>query len=326
MAAESPEPTHNIRGFAAGVVAGALFALGLYVLAKEIQPDSGLILLSVLLIPVAASALAAIVANIRGEKIFEATTKLAVAVVSVLLAGSAVIFHEGAICIVMAAPLFVPLGILGALAAAKLRSLGHGRTPPAMVVLLPLLLLPLEQQSAYPAMNQAVVSSIEIDAPLETVWRNAVEIRDIAPSEQTWTATHNLFGVPRPVDARLVAGGDGPVREATWAGDVRFYEIITDRHPLQSITWRFDIPEAAADRVLDEHLRLDEGYLRLQAGRYDLEALTPTRTRITLTTHYYVRTPFNAYARAWGELLLGDIHRNVLNIVRQRAERDGAVT
>jgi hypothetical protein len=36
-----------------------------------------------------------------------------------------------------------------------------------------------------------------------------------------------------------------------------------------------------------------------------------------------VRTPFNLYARAWGELLLGDIHRNVLHVVGERAEAQG---
>lgn len=314
------QPTHDIRGFVAGVITGGLFALGLYLTARWLQPDSGLILVSVLLIPAAACALAVIVANIRGENALGRIAAMSAAVVSVLMIGSALIFQEGAICLVLAAPFFYPSGFIGGLIASFLLDRTRNRTPPAMVVLLPLLLLPLERQGAYPATDAAVVSTIEIEAPLETVWRNAVEIRDIAPTEQSWTATHNLFGVPRPLDARLAFHDGVLVREATWASDVRFYEIITGQQPLHAIAWRFDIPEAAADRVLDEHLRLDEGYLRLQAGRYDFEALGPTRTRITLTTRYFVRTPFNAYARLWGEILLGDIHRNVLNIVRQRAE------
>lgn len=238
-----------------------------------------------------------------------------------LIFGSFVFLQEGAICVVMGGLLFYPLGWLGGWMAAALSRRSNNRTPPAMVALLPLLLMPFEQPGAYPTMDATVVTQIEIAAPIEVVWREAVEIRDIADHEQTWTFTHDLAQIPRPTDARLLQRGDQRVRAATWRGDVRFYEVIGEWKPNRAVAWTFDIPEAAADRMLDRHLRLDEEYLRLHGGRYDLEAISPTRTRLTLRTRYSARTPFNLYARAWGALLLGDIHRNVLNVVRQRAER-----
>jgi hypothetical protein len=244
---------------------------------------------------------------------------MAGAVVTALLIGSAFIFREGAICLAMAAPVFYPLGMIGARVAASGGGKRRGST--TMVVLAPLLLMPLEQQGAYPLMDAAVVTQIEIAAPIETVWRHALEIRDIAPEEQSWTITHAVLRVPRPTDARIMQRGNEVARAATWAGGVQFYEVIEEQREHQSVRWRFEIPEAAANQLLDEHLRLDEGYLQMQRGGYALEAISPTRTRLTLTTHYSARTPFNLYARAWGALLLGDIHGNALNIVRARAER-----
>jgi hypothetical protein len=307
-------------GFFVGVVAGAAVALGLYLLARFVQPGTGLILISVLLIPAAACALAVIAAGLRkGES--DAAVVLSAWVVTALFFGSAVIFREGAICIAMAAPLFYPIGMLGGVATAALRGSKPNGAPPALaIVLLPALLLPFEQQRLYPEATTSVVTSVEIAAPFDVVWREAIEIRDIEPKEQSWTITHNVLRVPRPVDASLITREGSLTRRATWEGGIHFNENVTDWREHKHVEWAFDIPEASANRLLDEHLRLDEGYLRLEGGAYDLEALSPTRTRLTLTTRYMVRTPFNAYANAWGTLLLGDIHSNVLQIVRRRAE------
>lgn len=311
-------------GGAVGVAAGAIFALGVYLAAQTLQPNSGLILLSVLLIPAAASALAVLVAGIHGKGSAGPAAVMALVVVSALMVGAAIFLREGAICLAMAAPFFFPLGVIGALAATYLRGrFGGSRTPPAMVVLLPVLLLPIEQPSVYPTMHETVVTHIEIDAPIDVVWRQAVEIRDITADEQSWTITQDMLRIPRPLDARLVEREGALVRAAAWRGGVRFYEVVTDWRPNQSVAWTFDIPESAADRLLDEHLRLDQAYLRLESGGYEVEALSPSRTRLTLRTRYMVRTPFNLYARAWGELLLGDIHRNVLHVVGERAEAQG---
>jgi hypothetical protein len=313
-------PTRReLIGLAAGVAAGAVFSLALYLLARWLQPESGLVLVGVFLIPAAASALGVLVAGIHGKGSAGKATMMAVAVVTAMIIGSAVFFREGVLCIVMASPIFYIVAVAGALIASALRT-RFGRTPPALVIVLPLLLLPVEQQSAYPTMHAAIVTQIDINAPLATVWRDAVEIRNIRPNEQSWTFTHAVLRVPRPMDAQLVRRGDSVVRQATWQGGVRFYEVVTDWRPNQSVAWRFDIPEAAADRLLDEHLRLDQGYLHLDGGAYKFEPLSPTRTRLRLITRFSARTPWNAYALLWGEQTLGDIHRNVLNIVRDRAE------
>ncbi len=307
-------------GFVAGVAAGLGLALALYLLAQKLQPESGMLLVSVLLIPVAACALATWIGVPPGRNAGAEMIAITAMVTTALLLCSAVVLREGVICLAMATPIFYPIGMLGGAIVVWLRGHSKNRTPPALVIIAPLLLMPIEQQSAYPTMQTSVVTTIEIDAPIEAVWREAVEIRDIADAEQSWTFTQDVLQIPRPLDAQLVERDGQRVRAATWRGGVRFYEVVEEWRPQRSVSWRFEIPEATADRLLDRHLRLDEDYLKLQGGRYDLTALSANRTRLTLTTSYAARTPFNAYARAWGELLLGDIHRNVLGIVQARAK------
>ena len=279
-----------------------------------------MLLVSVLLIPAAACALATWIGVQPGQNAGAEMIAISAMVITALLLCSAVVLREGIICLVMAAPIFYPIGMLGGAIVVWLRGRSNNRTPPALVIIAPLLLMPIEQQSAYPTMQASVVTTVEIDAPIETVWREAIEIRDIGDAEQSWTFTQSVLQIPRPLDAQLIERDGERLRAATWQNGVRFYEVVEEWRPQRLVSWRFEIPEASADRLLDRHLRLDEDYLRLQGGRYDLMALSPNRTRLTLTTSYSARTPFNAYARTWGELLLGDIHRNVLGIVETRAE------
>src|SRR5262245_21543387 len=88
-------PGRQRLGFSIGVAAGAALALGLYLLARSLHPDSGLILGSVLLIPPAASALAVLVSGIKGEGALGAAAKISLTVVATLLVGSGLVFHEG---------------------------------------------------------------------------------------------------------------------------------------------------------------------------------------------------------------------------------------
>ena len=39
-----------------------------------------------------------------------------------------------------------------------------------------------------------------------------------------------------------------------------------------------------------------------------------------------MQTPVNGYSRLWGEIFLGDIEKNLLVLIKQRAERPVAPT
>ncbi len=45
---------------------------------------------------------------------------------------------------------------------------------------------------------------------------------------------------------------------------------------------------------------------------------------VAVGTHYEAQTHFNGYASLWGEVFLGDVQANVLEIIRQRAEAQPA--
>lgn len=130
-----------------------------------------------------------------------------------------------------------------------------------------------------------------------------------------------MLGVPRPLGAHMLGDGIGAVRMADWGRQVRFREHIIDWQPGRSIGWRFDFRGLDAWQFTDRHLMPDSAYFKVTTGGYRMEPAGPGRTRVIIDTRYWMQTPVNGYSRLWGEIFLGDIEKNLLALIKQRAER-----
>ncbi len=231
-----------------------------------------------------------------------------------------VALREGAVCLAMAAPIFYLVGIFGGVVTEALLRLRRGKAMCVSMLVLPFLGVPAEiTQPASPQVHE-VVSIRTIAAPPETVWRNLIEVRDIDRRENSWNFSHDVVGVPRPVDARLEGSGVGAARHVEWDRQVHFIERLTEWNPGREMAWTFHISDSASRRILDEHLTVNSDYLRLEEGRYRIEPRADGGTDLILITRYWIRTPMNAYAAWWGSIFLGDFHRNILDVIKTRSE------
>ncbi|WP_139792386.1 SRPBCC family protein [Henriciella litoralis] len=238
-------------------------------------------------------------------------------VLVVFLAG-AVILREAIICVVMAAPFWAFSGWLGVVCMGLTvrRAPNRPRVNGAAFLLVPYAMLGAELYLQPSAQTYVISRAITIDAPPEAVRPLLKEMRDISPDEGRWNISQDLLGVPRPVSAVVT----GETRLARWQNDVSFEERI-DLDTGTEMRWRFAFPNDSISRHSDRHISPDSAHLRIETGGYRLEPLPGNRVRLTLDTTYTAQTPINAYAYLWGELILGDIQSNVLQIIKDRAER-----
>ena len=227
---------------------------------------------------------------------------------------------ESVICLVIGAPVIVPLEFLGVwLARIYLADRDGGAGPGRMrasLFLIPVLVLPIEDHVPYPQATAIVASEIIVNAPPDAVWGHTVVIPDIQPDERIWTVSHKLLGAPQPVSATI----DGDTRQLTWTKGVRFQEIITDRKINERLAWDFHFDDPASLASFDSHVSPNSDMLRVSGGFYHLTALDQGRTLLRLETTYVIRSPFNPYLRFWGSLFLTDFHQSVLAVIKQRAE------
>jgi uncharacterized membrane protein YhaH (DUF805 family) len=240
--------------------------------------------------------------------------------VAVLFAATAMLLFalEGVICIAMAVPLIVPIGALGgvmgkAIADATRRPLGD--------LLATALVLPLlaggESLLVHPRQCM-VLSSVEIEAPPEVVWRRVVSFPDL-PAERPW---YFRWGIACPERARIVGRGAGAIRYCEFTTGA-FVEPITVWDEPRRLA--FDVTQQPPPmfelspyrHVHPPHL---DGFLRSTHGEFRLIRLSQGRTRLEGRTWYNVDMFPQWYWTLWSDLLIHRIHLRILRHVERLAE------
>ena len=241
----------------------------------------------------------------------------------VFIAGA--LLREGVICIVMAAPLFLVLAVVGALVGAIVGAFsgGHGAKVMSFALVLPLLAASAESEVTPPTLRLTTVESIHIEASPEVVWQHINFPTGIQPEELREGVAYRI-GVPFPIEARTLEGRVGGTRQLVWQRGVRFEEVITAWEPGRHIAWRYNFaPDSFPAGSLDDHIAIGGQYFDLTRTAYTLTPEgTGTRLRVDVGTN--VTTTFNWYAGAWARYLVGDTARTILKFYKNRCERPAA--
>jgi hypothetical protein len=282
---------------------------------------------ALLAIPAALGGLIAYVANVDGKTSAMGCFVWPTLALLALVGTAWLALGEGFLCIAMVLPLWIPAAITGYAVSWWNTSnpKPHDNADPSRLysiawTVLPLLLVVAEQFHPPDWQNISVSRDIEIKASSAVIWPLLVSIPDISPNEGRSNFSQDILGVPRPREAILVHQKGSLVRKAHWGDGVRFEEQIDYIKPLASISWKFLFPNKSIEKHIDQHISPNSDLLKIKSGRYELIRISPTVTRVRLTTEYAMRTRLIGYLTWWGERLLGDIQGNVLEIVRDRAE------
>jgi uncharacterized membrane protein YhaH (DUF805 family) len=272
-------------------------------------------------LPFAMGLVSVLIYTISDERTFESC--IAVAVLPVMFAG--LLFFslaaEGAICILMAAPIGIALAVLGGFVGCIIV---HNRTIPLSPVAMGLILasvpftMGMEKRAVDQPPLMSVTSSVVIDAPPEKVWPNVVSFTTI-PEQRDWIL-HT--GVAYPIRARIDGHGVGAIRHCifTTGEFVEPIEVWDDNHLL-----RFSVaaqPEPMEElspypRVKPAH---PHGYLLSREGELRLTPLPSGKTLLEGTTWYTDRIWPSRYWQLWSNTIIHHIHLRVLNHIKDLSE------
>ena len=70
---------------------------------------------------------------------------------------------------------------------------------------------------------------------------------------------------------------------------------------------------------MDEHIVIGGKHVDILQDIYKLEKLSDTSCRLTLSSRFYINTPFNWYASIWAKYLMADILQSEINLINERA-------
>ncbi len=249
---------------------------------------------------------------------------LGVAVLANLILGGVIIASalEGAICLVMALPIALLLAVLGGSVGYALQRRPRGREHAPVVLGLLLFLSPgvMTTEWLFPR-NAAllnVVSSIEVNAPPERVWKHVVSFSELPPPQEA------IFraGVAYPIRAQIEGSGPGAIRYCEFStgpfvepikiwDEPRLLQFSVTANPQPMQEW------SPYRNIEPRHL---DGYLVSRQGQFRLLPLEGGRTLLEGTTWYQHHLWPSRYWQLWSDAIIHRIHLRVLRHVKALSE------
>lgn len=225
---------------------------------------------------------------------------------------------EGIICILMAAPLGVLFTWIGSIFGYIIINKRENRAPTTLAILI--VVLPtfsfLEKDST--SELTSVVSSIEIKASPETVWKNVVEFPQLKEPTELIFKT----GIAYPINAKIDGIGVGAIRHCNFTTG-SFVEPITIWN--QPKLLKFSVDEQPAPLKELSFWDIDAPHLHdyfvSKEGQFKLKKLPNGNTLLEGTTWYYHNIKPSFYWSFWSNYIVHKIHYRVLEHIKTNSEK-----
>ena len=236
----------------------------------------------------------------------------------VFTAGLLVCAIEGIICIAMALPFGLLLTWLGSLIGYAIIVRKAEISSTAMVLFIALIpLVGFIERSNQPDLN-SVVTTIEINAEAETVWKNVVTFPQLKKPDEFIFKT----GIAYPLNASIEGKGVGAIRHCNFTTG-SFVEPITIWNEPKLL--KFNVKEQPAPMielsfwdVNSPHLH---DYFVSKCGQFKLTPMANGHTLLEGTTWYYDNISPAFYWKIWSDYIIHQIHNRVLKHIKENAER-----
>jgi uncharacterized membrane protein YhaH (DUF805 family) len=229
---------------------------------------------------------------------------------------------EGAVCMVMAAPITAALSALGGAVGYYLQNECYSRREFTALVLLLALFPPVvmgsEALSPAAPPEFAVRTAIEVNAAPERVWTQVIAFTQI-PEPEEW-----LFraGIAYPIRADIDGQGLGAVRHCVFSTGA-FVEPITiwdEPRLLEFSVAENPPPMREWSPYGDLHPPHLKGYMVSHKGRFQLTRLAGGRTHLEGVTWYSHGLWPSSYWKFWSDYIIHRIHLRVLEHIRRESE------
>ena len=299
-------------------------AIGLTQLSTHVLDDYGTGVF--ILLPIACGGLCSLLYNRRENRGLGASIRAALLACVVTLAGFLIMGFEGLICLLMAAPLLVPLFVAGGILGYYLSRLIRRPGTRDLLCVLLLALAPVysgfapSRRSENP--DRAVVSRIVIEGDLDEVWRQVVTFSPMAEPDEFFFR----LGVAYPRRAHIEGTGAGAVRYCEFSTGP-FVEPITDWQPGHRLAFSVaSQPKPMTElgpygMIHPPHL---DWAVRSTHGEFLLRPLPGHRVELTGTTWYQLKMAPAAYWALWSDDMIHTINLRVLHHIKAGVEKTNA--
>ncbi|HEY0313548.1 MAG TPA: SRPBCC family protein [Allosphingosinicella sp.] len=227
---------------------------------------------------------------------------------------------EGAVCIVLLAPLALGLALIGGVIGRGVALQRNSRDKPLMAVALLPLVFALEAAMP-PSAAIASQESIDIAAPAPAVWRAMTSGADIAEPP----GLVGRAGLAYPLRGKLLGSGVGAVRIGVFSTGLA-RERVTEWVPGRRLAFRV-LSQPPAMEEMSPYRRVHaphvSGYFETGETRFTLTPLPGGGTRLTVAASHVLRIDPIPYWEPLARWAASANSRRVLADLKRKAERGG---
>jgi len=256
--------------------------------------------------------------NSEGDLGSSRTMKLAIAAAGLGSLALVVLALEGIVCILLAAPLAVPIVMLGA-------ALGRGiavarqnrRNPLASVAVLPMIFM---LEAAIPPEAPITTDfAIEIAAPADSVWKALTSAQPISVPP----GLPGLAGLAYPISGRLEGEGVGAKRIGAFSTGTAT-EVVTEWRRNKVLAFSVEKQPPAMEemspyrRVHAPHV---QGYFITGETRFELTPVGSNRTLLRVSSQHRLRIDPVPYWEPIARLAIRQNVGRVLEDIKEKSER-----
>jgi hypothetical protein len=227
---------------------------------------------------------------------------------------------EGIICLIMALPVGLFFTWLGHLIGYQIIKSKIGNTTATII----LLFLSVPSLMAFEKLKhdkeeiRSVVTSIEINATPEKVWKNVIAFPQLKEPTEFIFKT----GIAYPINATISGQGVGAVRHCNFSTG-SFVEPITVWDEPRLLNFSVDeqpepMKELSPYDINPNHLH---GYWVSKEGQFKLTQLANGHTLLEGTTWYVNKIKPQFYWTLWSDHIVHKIHDRVLEHIKTEAEK-----
>lgn len=226
---------------------------------------------------------------------------------------------EDIACIVfMGAPAILAAGLVGFFAGMIKRKMMKDKSLYS-VVLLPFILLPIENIFPDKTENYSVQSKIVINKNAETIWNNIIEVPEISENEYE-KGFFYYIGIPRPLSSKLEDKNGKIYRIGYFSEGLQLYETISEQKENEFVNFKINIEESVLrDTPTDKHV-LKGNYFKFENISYKLNPISENQTELILTCDYRITSKMNFYADFWAKKIIKDFEVRLLQVLKNKME------
>jgi len=228
---------------------------------------------------------------------------------------------EGIICIAMSLPIFMLLTWFGA----YLGYFINARNKTNNINIIAVLVFSSLGCMSFDYINKpenliAVRTSVIVNSPIETVWKNVVTFNKIPEP----TAFIFKTGISYPQNATIKGNGVGAIRYCNFTTGSFVEPITTWNEPelLQFDVVEQPIPMNEWNPFWEIHPPHLDGYFKSYKGQFALKKVNENQTQLEGTTFYKVDIQPEFYWKIWSDFIIHRIHERVLNHIKTESEKN----